>query len=212
MRKFWKQRFGPTYYHFVYEDVLFLMLDSEDFDEERMLEIYEARSKAIKIINGEVEGEYTDTEYYHMPERRTGAMSDAQFEYYENVLAKYQDVKWTFIIMHKPIWTREDDKGLGRLEKVLGNRSYTVVNGHEHSFSHRIRNNMDYIMLGTTGGYQNPEDATAFDHITLVRMAAYKPVITHIRMDGILDETGKIPLGGDSLNFQASKGRQLPEN
>ena len=205
MREFWKQRFGPTYYHFVYEDVLFLMLDSENFEEERMLEIYEARSKAIKIINGEVEGEYTDTEYYHMPERRTGAMSDAQFEYYENVLARYQNVKWTFIIMHKPLWTREDDKGLGRLEKALGNRSYTVFNGHEHSFSHRKRNNMDYIMLGTTGGIQSADDPQGFDHFTLVRMAADKPVITHLRMDGVLDETGKIPLGGDSLNFQASK-------
>ena len=28
MREFWKNRFGPRYYHFVYEDVLFLMMDS----------------------------------------------------------------------------------------------------------------------------------------------------------------------------------------
>jgi hypothetical protein len=88
--------------------------------------------------------------------------------------------------------------------------SYTVFNGHEHSFSHRLKNDMDYIMLGTTGGYQNDKDLAAFDHITLVRMAADKPVITHIRMDGILDETGKIPLGGDSLIFQASKGIITP--
>lgn len=210
MRKFWNQRFGPTYYHFVYEDVLFLMLDSEDFEEERILEIYKARAEAIKIINGEMEGEYTDSEYYHMLERRTGAMSNGQFEYYQNVLARYQDVKWTFVIMHKPIWTREDEKGLGRLEKALKGRSYTVFNGHEHSFSHRLKNGMDYIMLGTTGGYQNDQDEAAFDHITLVRMAAERPVITHIRMDGILDERGRIPLDGDSLNFQASKGIVTP--
>ena len=67
-------------------------------------------------------------------------------------------------------------------------------------------------MLGTTGSSQGADDQQAFDHFTLVRMATEKPVITHIRMDGILDETGKIPLGGDSLNFQASKGMQLPEN
>jgi hypothetical protein len=208
MRKFWKQRFGPRYYHFVYENVLFLMVDSEDFEEDRMMEIYLARARAINMPDSA----YLKSEYYHMLERRTGAMSNAQFEYYKSVLDRYPDVRWTFVIMHKPIWTREDEKGLGRLEETLADRSYTVINGHEHSFSHRIRNNMDYIMLGTTGGYQNPEDAAAFDHITLVRMAAYKPVITHLRMDGILDETGKIPLGGDSLNFQASKGMQLPEN
>ena len=205
MREFWKQRFGPRFYHFIYEDVLFLMLDSEDFEEERMNEIYQARAKALKVISSEIEGEYTDTEYYHMPERRTGAMSNSQFEYYQQVLNNYQNVKWTFVLMHKPIWARDDEKGLARLEKVLGDRPYTVINGHEHSFSHRMRKNRDYIMLGTTGGAQNKKDTAAFDHITLIRMAKEKPVITHLRMDGILDETGRIPLGGDTLSFQASK-------
>ena len=205
MRQFWKNRFGPRYYHFVYENVLFLMLDSEDFEEERMMEIYLARSTALKIITGEIEGEYEDSEYYHMLERRTGAMSNAQLNYYKNVLANYPDVRWTFVIMHKPIWTREDEKGLGRLEEELVGRSYTVINGHEHSFSHKERKGMDYIMLGTTGGIQSANDLNSFDHFTLVRMAEDKPVITHLRMDGVLDERGKIPLGGDSLSFQASK-------
>jgi len=43
MRKVWSERYGPRYYHFVYQDVLFLMLDSEDYNETRMREIYEAR-------------------------------------------------------------------------------------------------------------------------------------------------------------------------
>ncbi|MGB3800882.1 MAG: metallophosphoesterase [Lewinella sp.] len=30
MEEIWKERFGPTYYHFVYKDVLFLCLNSED--------------------------------------------------------------------------------------------------------------------------------------------------------------------------------------
>jgi len=205
MREFWKERFGPRYYHFVYENVLFLMIDSEDFEEERMNEIYQARAKALKVISGEIEGEYTDTEYYHMLERRTGAMSNSQFEYYQQILKKYESVKWTFVLMHKPMWTRNDEKGLNKLEKVLGNRPYTVINGHEHSFSHRIRNHRDYIMLGTTGGAQKVDDQSAFDHITLIRMATEKPIITHLRLDGILNEAGKIPLGGDSLSFQASK-------
>ena len=205
MRKFWKQRFGPRYYHFVYKDVLFLMVDSEDFEEKRMQEVYLAREKALQIIKGEIEGEYTETEYYNMLERRTGAMSDAQFKYFDKILNKYNNVNWTFILMHKPLWQREDDKGLTRLEKVLGNRSYTVINGHLHSFSHRIRNKQDYIILGTTGGSQNEKDLAAFDHVTFVRISDKKPVITHLRMDGILDETGRIPIGGDTLSFQASK-------
>ena len=205
MRKFWKNRFGPRYYHFVFNNVLFLMLDSEDFEEDRMLEIYHARAKALKIIKGEIEGEYTDSEYYHMQERRTGAMSDTQFEYFSKVLKQHSEVKWTFVLMHKPIWARDDEKGLGRIESALNERQYTVINGHEHSFSHRIRNGKDYIMLGTTGGGHYDSDPNGFDHISLVRMAPEKPVITHLRLDGILDEKGSIPMGGDTLSFQTFK-------
>lgn len=192
MREFWKERFGPRYYHFVYEDVLFLMLDSEDYEEERMLEIYKARAKAIKIIDGELEGVYEESDYYKMEERRLGGMNDDQFNYFKNVLEKYPEVKWTFVLMHKPLWMREDAKGLGKLETLLANRQYTVINGHFHSLSHRKRNNRDYMILGTTGGSQKPTDSAAFDHVTLVRMAK-EPVITHIKMEGILDETGNKP-------------------
>ncbi|WP_240473016.1 metallophosphoesterase family protein [Eudoraea adriatica] len=192
MREFWKNRFGPRYYHFVYEDVLFLMMDSEDYTETRMLEIYNARAKAIKIIDGEIDGVYEESEYFSMPERRLGGMSENQFTYFESVLKKYPKVKWTFVLMHKPLWMREDDKGLGQLETLLSLRNYTVINGHFHSFSHRLRNNMDYMILGTTGGSQALGDSLAFDHVTLVRMAE-KPVITHLKMNGILNEMGEIP-------------------
>ena len=211
MQEFWHRRFGPTYYHFIYNNVLFLMLDSEDFEYERMMEMHYARTEAMKIIYGEVDGDFTETEYYKMPERRTGALSEKQTSYFQEVLKKYQDVKWTFVLMHKPLYTREDSKGLGRIEEALGDRYYTVINGHEHSFSHQKRNGQDYIMLGTTGGFQNDEDEKSFDHFTLVRMAKEKPVITHLRMDGVLDETGSIPLGGDSLSFQASKTKIIDD-
>lgn len=198
MREFWKNRFGPRYYHFVYENILFLMMDSEDYEEKRMLEIYHARAKALQIIDGEIEGVYEESEYYHMPERRIGGMSKDQFNYYKKVLEKYSDVKWTFVLMHKPLWMREDDKGLGKLEVILADRPYSVINGHYHSFSHRKRNGRDYTILGTTGGSQNSTDSMAFDHVTLVRMAK-EPIITHLKMDGVLDETGKVPVVLDSL-------------
>ena len=198
MRKFWKQRFGPRYYHFVYDNVLFLMMDSEDYEEKRMTEIYEARAKALKIIAGEIEGVYEESEYYHMDERKIGGMSNDQLDYYETVLDQNPEVKWTFVLMHKPLWMREDDKGLGKLEALLADRPYTVFNGHFHSFSHRERNGRDYTILGTTGGGQNPSDSMAFDHVTVVRMAI-EPDVTHLKMEGILDETGKVPLVKDSL-------------
>ncbi|MEN2284204.1 metallophosphoesterase [Algoriphagus sp. SE2] len=203
MRKFFENRFGRRYYHFVYENVLFLMLDSEDYEEQRMKEIYEARAEALKILDGEIEGVYQESEYYKMEERSIGGMSDDQFEYYKAVLDKYPNVKWTFLLMHKPLWMHEDNKGLERLEALLVDRPYTVFNGHFHSYSHRKRQGRDYIMLGTTGGSQNPADSMAFDEVTLVRMDK-EPVITTLKMEGILDETGSVAVVYDSLN-QARK-------
>lgn len=187
MRAFWKSRYGPRFYHFLFDDVLFLMMDSEDFEEERMQQIYEARAEALRIISGEIEGSYPESEYFNMPERTVGAMSEEQLEYFRSILATYHDVKWTFILMHKPLWMREGSKGLGRLEDLLSDRPYTVINGHFHSLSHRLRKGRNYTILGTTGGSQHAGDSLSVDHVTLIRMAE-EPVITHIKMEGILNE------------------------
>ena len=208
MQQYWQKNIGPLYYYFLIDNVLFLMLDSEDYELERMLEIDEARAEAIKILRGEIEGDFEKTRYSQMAETKTGALSDAQQEYFEKVIAETTDVRWTFVLMHKPLYTRNDDKGLNRLIYALGDRNYTVINGHEHAFSYQRRNNNDFIMLGTTGGYQNPQKSNAFDHVTLIRMAD-EPVITHLRLDGILNKKGNIPLGGDTISFQASKSVEL---
>jgi hypothetical protein len=191
MRTFWQKRYGPRYYHFRYKDVLFLMMDSEDYAEKRMIEIYQARDSALRIIDGELEGIYEESTYYHMPERRLGSLGAGQLAYFQRVLQQHQDVRWTFVLMHKPLWIRDDAKGLQALEVDLKGRNYTVVNGHFHSFSHQNRHGMEYYMLGTTGGAQDPEDPNSFDHISLIRMEE-KPVITHLKLDGILDNTGAI--------------------
>ena len=199
MRQFWKNRFGPRYYHFLYRDVLFLMLDSEDYTEERMEQIFQARDTAIRIIEGELEGRYSESTYYHMPERNLGGISPDQTNYFTEVLKKYPEVRWTFVLMHKPLWLRDDGNGLTRpvpametLEAALQGRDYTVINGHFHRLSHRKRNGMDYLILGTTGGSQVASDSSAFDHVTLVRMAE-NPIITHLKMDGILNADGSLP-------------------
>ncbi len=159
----------------------------------------EARAKALKIIAGEAEGIYEETEYFNMQERQVGGMSTDQFNYFKNVLEEYQKVKWTFVLMHKPLWKREDDKGLGKLEALLSTRPYTVINGHEHSYSYRLRNERDYMILGTTGGGQEQQDYMAFDHVSLIRMDK-EPIITHIKMGGILNKKGRLPENSELVN------------
>jgi 3',5'-cyclic AMP phosphodiesterase CpdA len=205
MRKYWEKRYGKRYYHFLYQNVLFLILDSEDFKEERMMEIYTARKRAIELLDSGKTEQANQSEYFKMKERATGEISDTQSEYFEKVIAENPNVRWTFLFLHKPVWQREEPGNLSRIEKALTGKKYTVMNGHFHEYAYTERNGQDYIMLGTTGGGQNPKKENAFDHITLVSMNAEGPSWANLRLDGILDKTAKIPLHGDTLCFQASK-------
>lgn len=205
MRKFWMDRYGRRYYHFIYNNVLFLMMDSEDYNEQRMQEIYTARAEAIKVLDGDHPELAQDMEYFKMTERVSGEIGDEQSAYFEKVIKENPNVKWTFILMHKPVWQREAAGNLSRVETALAGKNFTVINGHFHSYSHRMKDGHDYMILGTTSGGQNPKDENAFDHITLVNFVDGEPAIATLRMDGILDKTGKIPLEGDKYCYQASK-------
>ena len=208
MRQYWEHRYGKRYYHFSYQNVLFLMMDSEDYSEPRMWEIYKARKHALELLDSGREEEAQQTEYFKMPERGTGEISDEQSAYFEKVIADHPDVRWTFVLMHKPVWMREGNGNLSRVETSLGSRNYTVVNGHLHKYSYTERNNHDYIMVATTGGGQDAKSDMAFDHVTLISFNDDGPSIANLRMDGILDKKAKIPLDGEKFCFQASKCKE----
>ncbi len=208
MRGYWEKRYGRRYYHFVYNNVLFLVLDSEDYSEERMHEIFVARAEAIKVLDGPHPEQARQMDYFKMPERATGQIGEHQSAYFEKVIQEHPNVRWTFLFMHKPVWKREGEGNLSRIEAALASRSYTVLNGHFHEYSYTSRNNMDYIMVATTSGGQNPLSEKAFDHVTYVTIGMDKPSIVNLRLDGMLDKHGSIPLGGDSICFQASKCRE----
>jgi len=203
MRDVWMQRHGARYYHFIYKNVLFLVLDSEDFDDQRMQEVYHARAIAIEDFKVNPEG-WTETEYYGMAERRTGSVRSEQAGYFRKVIADNPDVSWTFLFMHKQVWRNEDATEFHAIEAALAEQPYTVISGHLHSYSLNKRNGHDYIVLGTTSGSQNAKDEMAFDHVTMVTMTEDGPSIANLKMEGILDKTGHVPVNGDELCFQAS--------
>ena len=189
MVKSWEKRYGPTYYHFKYKNVLFLILNSEDYSNQRFNEIFEARDLALKVLSGEVEGEYEETEYFKMTERSFGDMSDEQLNYFENVIKQNEDVRWTFLFMHKPLWKNKNNRKFQSLLEKLKTREYSVFSGHEHSFSQELINGKSFTILATTGGSQNPNNPNAFDHFTWISMKE-KPSVSHFLLDGVLNERG----------------------
>ena len=156
-------------------------------------EIYLARAKAIEMLNSDQPERARDAEYNRMPERFTGAIGKAQSDHFLHVIGDHQDVDWTFVFMHKPVWRRDDEADFVAIESALADRPYTYFNGHVHSYSHTTRHGRDYINLSTTGGAQRTGDDQAFDHVTLVTMDASGPTIVNLRMDGILDKTANVP-------------------
>ncbi|MCH7686670.1 MAG: metallophosphoesterase [Planctomycetes bacterium] len=71
MSKEWQRKFGSSYYHFKYRNVLFLVLNTE-----------EVRPKSQDYLIGK-----------------------QQQKWAAEVLQNNQDVRWTFVILHKPTWT-----------------------------------------------------------------------------------------------------------
>jgi hypothetical protein len=160
--KMWQEKFGRWYYHFVYRDVLFLMLDTEDPSQK---------------------------------EHTNGRIGDEQKAYVLKTLEENAKVRWTVVMMHRPIWTSMDlDKsGWPEIEKALANRPYTVFAGHQHFYQKFVRNGRNYYQLATTGGGSRLRGIPygEFDHIVWVTMKKDGPVLANVLLDGIYPEDMK---------------------
>lgn len=200
-KEVWSERLGPTYYHFRYKDVLFLILDAEDNTPERVEEIAAARAEAVEVYKSDGPEAFAATEYNKMPERSAGAISAAQSQYFLDVIAANRDVRQTFLFVHKPVWEREENNTFAPIEAALSNMPYTVFNGHEHVYLYRQRHGRDYIQLATTRGEKFPDKGMSEDHVTIVTVSGAEVDIATLMLNGIRDRTGGIPLSGDDVCF-----------
>ncbi len=194
----WTEGLGPSYYHFVYKDVLFLVLDTEDHTPERLAELERFREAAFQVAREEGWDAFYDTDYMKAPENNAGNITAAQAEYFINTLAEHADARHTFVLMHKAPWLREDLAPFTAIEQALADRPYTVFHGHEHGYVHRTRHGRDYIQLATTGGVFLPDNGDAYDQLLLVTVDD-EVTIANLKLSGILDKTGRLPRNGAEL-------------
>jgi hypothetical protein len=163
----WREKFGRRYYHFVYKNVLFLILNPYDGPE--------LESKGRKHFKDQ--------------------FSTAQLDYVKQALGDNPSVRWTVVALHPPIWTQPNvaETGWPEVEKLLAGRNYTVFCGHLHHFRKYVRQGMNYYQLATTGGssFMRGLDYGEFDHITWVTMKPDGPVLAHLLLDGIFPEDMK---------------------
>lgn len=195
----WEQRYGERYYWFIYKNVLFLVLDTEDNLPDFQRHLNEIRLHAIAVQEAEGWDAFHATEYGQLEERRSGRIGTAQAADFRKVIDEHPEVRWTFLFMHKPAWERPGEENFSGIEKALEGRPYTVFYGHVHSYLHTLRHGRDYIRLGTTGGSHAPDNPMAIDHVSMITVSSTGVDIANLRLSGIFDKTGKVPLNGDEI-------------
>jgi Icc-related predicted phosphoesterase len=156
-------------------------------------------------------GERYGRRYYHFTYKNTlflclcsenppdmGTIDPEQREWVAKTLEANKDVRWTFVFLHKPIWTARDlqKNGWAAVEQALAGRKYTVFCGHVHRYQTFERNGTTYYQLATTGGGSRLRgvDYGEFDHIAWVTVKKDgPPLIANVLLEGILPADLKLP-------------------
>ncbi len=201
----WRDRASKTRYHFVYKDVLFLVLNSEDSryatPEEKILTdqagviFYEQGWDAVVKFAAE-----EPVLMNFNREAELGRIGDEQREWALNVLQENAGVRWTFIFMHRPLWTTPNPSFIA-LEEALVGRGYTMMAGHIHNYTYTQRQDADHISMGTNGGgWGDLTKPGNMDHITWITMKDDGPVFANLVATGILAKD-EIPMAVPGAEF-----------
>jgi predicted phosphodiesterase len=216
--KVWRERFGDDrgYYHFVYKNVLFLMVNTEDppkqvadlqnMSPERyklIAESYQAMEELQAKEHPTAEDGRKLLELAEPVEEWVGEIhiSDDQVAYFKEVLEANPGVRWTFCFLHSPPYftptdTEKDPGDFPKIEALLADRPYTVFAAHTHTYDYDQRNGRDYITTASSGAINVPRPG-AMDHVVWVTMTDQGPKIVNLLLNGILDKKG--PPEGDAM-------------
>ena len=194
----WRKRHGATFYHFAYNDTLFVVLDSEDPPREApegikdKLELYnrlqvEDPPKAQAML-----AEFMSDEAVIAALVKPVEFGDDQVAYVENTLAKYPDVRWTFLFLHEPAWENPSDS-FKKIQGMLKDRRHTFLAGHLHYYDYDLIDGHEHITMGPAGASFHHEGPGNVDHIMWVTMTGDGPQIANIALKGIFDRKGLDP-------------------
>jgi hypothetical protein len=168
----WNERFGKSYYSFIYKNVLFLCLNTQEtpgykyISPNRYLsdtQINWAKNVIIK----------------HPHVNWTCIFMHQPLWVYDEGYTNHNGKK-----------IQPKDTGFKKIEEALSDSNYTVFAGHFHNYTKYIRNSQKYFILSTTGGGSKLRGIKygEFDHGVWVTMTDRGPVIANLIVEGISDE------------------------
>ena len=194
----WLERYGATRCHFVHNDTLFLILDSEDpprpapegtkekLDEYKRLQV-EDPAKAQAMLE-----EFLADESVIAGLGKPVDFSDGQIAWIKDALTQNADARWTFLLLHDPVWENPSES-FKAIEQLLTERNHTFIAGHLHYYDYDNIDGHEHITMAPAGASFHKEGPGNVDHIIWVTMTEDGPEIPNIALKGIFDRRGLDP-------------------
>jgi hypothetical protein len=169
MDRIWDEKYGVRYYSFVYKDVLFLCLNTQDGE------------GSLPFIGNE-QIEWVKEELAHYSDVRWTMVFIHQplWVFEEGIM---RNVNGERVL-------KKSKTGWPEVEAALSGRKHTVYAGHVHRYAKYERNEANYYTLGTTGGGSALRGAPfgEFDHASWITMTDEGPRMMNLTLDGMLPE------------------------
>ncbi|WGL16193.1 metallophosphoesterase [Microbulbifer bruguierae] len=194
----WKDRHGATYYHFVYKDVLFMVLDSEDPPRaapegmKEKLDLYNRLQVEDPAKAREMLAEFMSDEAVVAALGKPVEFGEKQVAWIKKTLADNPDVRWTFLFLHEPAWENAS-ASFKAIQGMLKTRKHTFLAGHLHYYDYDLLDGSEHITMGPAGASFHQEGPGNVDHIMWITMTEDGPQIGNIALKGIFDRKGLDP-------------------
>ena len=198
-REVWGERHGPSYYHFVYRNVLFMVLDSEDAPRldpppgmEEQIKLYNRLQTEDPQKAKEMLAEFMKDEAVVAGLSKPVEFPEEQLNWIRRTLEENGDVRWTFLFMHEPSWENPSES-FKAIQTLLTARPFTWFGGHLHYYDYDNIDGNEYITMGPAGASWHHEGPGNVDHVMWVTMTEGGPQMANIALKGVFDRKGLDP-------------------
>ena len=196
MKEAWLKRRGVDYYHFVYNDVLFMVLNTEDDSRpEPPPEIMEGLKVYNKLQLEDPEAAKEMLKEFMTDTAVIAALAqpvefkEKQKNWIKETLAENADVRWTFLFMHEPCWENPSET-FKEIQAMLKGRDHTFFAGHLHYYDYDNIDGYEHITMGPAGSSFHHDGPGNVDHIMWVTMTDEGPQMGNIALKGIFNRMG----------------------
>jgi len=194
----WRARYGASYYSFVYKNVLFLVLDTENPlrtwppGVKEKLALYNRLQTEDPAAAKELLAEFMSDESVVTGLAKPVEFGDEQANFIKKTLEEHADVRWTFLFLHEPAWEK-DSESFKAIQKMLNGRNHTFFAGHLHYYDYDQIDGYEHITMGPVGASLHQEGPGNVDHMMWVTMTEDGPQMGNIALKGIFDRKGLDP-------------------